>query len=92
MEINVLEDKKNRMVLELIGEGHGFCNALRKNLWSVKGVSISGYTIEHPLVASPKITAETDGAKAPKDAFLDAAKLMKKDSNAFLKAFSKQVK
>jgi len=91
MEINILEEKKNRMVFEVKGERHGFCNALKKVLWSVKGVTVSGYNVEHPLTASPKVILETEG-KAPRAALTDAVKLMGKEADTFLKAFDKQVK
>ncbi|MFC1753552.1 RpoL/Rpb11 RNA polymerase subunit family protein [Thermoproteota archaeon] len=92
MEIKVLEEKKNRMVFEIVGESHGFCNALKKALWKSKGVIVSGYNVEHPLTASPKVIVETEGSKSPRDAVVDAAKLMNKESDNFLKSFSKQVK
>jgi DNA-directed RNA polymerase subunit L len=92
MEIEILEEKKNRMVLEVKGESHGFCNALKKAIWNVKGVNIAGYNLEHPLISSPKIIVETEGSKAPKAAIMDGAKLLGKDCDNFLKSFSKQVK
>lgn len=80
------------MVVEIKGESHGFANALKNALWKVKGVSISGYNVEHPLTASPKLIVETEGAKAPKAAILDAVKQLDKDCDGFIKSFAKQVK
>ena len=92
MEIKILEESKNRLVIEIIGEGHGFCNIIKKALWSVKGVEISGYNIDHPLIGVPKLIIETDGTIEPKKALEKAIKNLKKDSEEFLKSFEKQVK
>ncbi|MFQ5474306.1 MAG: RpoL/Rpb11 RNA polymerase subunit family protein [Candidatus Nanoarchaeia archaeon] len=92
MEVRILEEKKNRMVVELKGEGHGYCNALKKALWRVKGVTVSGYNLEHPLISHPKVVIETDGKKDPKEALIEATKIIDKDCAAFQKAFDKQVK
>jgi DNA-directed RNA polymerase subunit L len=92
MEIKVLEDKKNKLIIELIGETHAFCNALKKELWNDKGIKVAGYNIEHPLVGNPKIIVETDGKKAPKKALIDAAERLKKGFDSLRKEFLKSVK
>ena len=91
MEINILEDSKNKLVVEIKGEGHSLCNALKEALWNNKKVKMSGYNIAHPLVGIPKLTVETESG-SPKDALVDAVKAVKKDADAFLKAFGKAVK
>jgi DNA-directed RNA polymerase subunit L len=91
MEINVLEESKNKLVVEIKGEGHALCNALKAELWNNKKVKIAGYNIAHPLIGVPKLVIETESGN-PKDFLLDAAKAVKKDTDAFLKAFSKAVK
>ena len=40
MEIKVLEKKKNKLKLEIIGENHTFCNSLRKELWNDKAFKV----------------------------------------------------
>jgi DNA-directed RNA polymerase subunit L len=84
MEINVLEDKKKRLVFELKGEGHTLCNVLRDELWNDKSVKVSAYNIAHPLVGIPKFIIETDG-KAPKKALKDAIARLKKKNSDLLK-------
>ena len=91
MEIKILEEKKNKLIIELIGETHAFCNALKKELWNDKSVKAAGYNIEHPLVANPKIIVETDG-KDPKKALIDAANLLKKSFDSMKSEFLKSVK
>ncbi|MBU4502483.1 MAG: DNA-directed RNA polymerase subunit L [Nanoarchaeota archaeon] len=83
MEIKVLEKKKNKLKLEIIGEDHTFCNTLRKELWNDKDVKVAGYNIEHPLVSNPVLTLETD-KKDPKKV-LEATIKRIKDSNAKIK-------
>ena len=82
MELNIIEDKKNKIVFEIIGEEHTFCNALTKELWNVNGVKVAAYTIDHPLVGKPRIIVETDSSIEPKKALKEAAsKLQKKNAD-----------
>lgn len=60
MEINVLEQSKQRLKFEIKGEGHTFCNILRKELWLVKAPEIAGYAIEHSLISQPVFVVESD--------------------------------
>ena len=92
MEINVLEESKNKLVIELKGEGHALCNALKTELWKNKKVKVSGYNIAHPLVGIPKLVIETESGADPKKLLMDALKNVKKEADAFLKSFSKKVK
>lgn len=91
MEINVLEGSKKKLVVEIKGESHSFCNALKAALWKDKKVKVTGYNIAHPLVGVPKLVIETESGD-PKKILLDAVKSLKKDSDAFLKSFDKKVK
>ena len=91
MEINVLEDSKTKMMFELKGEGHAFCNALRSEILKNNKVISVGYSIEHPLINIPKFIIETKGT-TPKDAILDAVKGLKKEASEFNKSFSKKAK
>jgi len=91
MEIKVLEDSKNKFVVEIKGEGHALCNALKSELWNNKKVKVAGYNIAHPLIGIPKLVIETESG-SPKEALAEAAKNVKKDAESFLKSFSKAVK
>ncbi|PLW80565.1 DNA-directed RNA polymerase subunit L [Candidatus Woesearchaeota archaeon] len=86
MEIKILEDSKTKLVFELPGESHTFCNALREELWEDKNVDAAAYNIKHPLISAPKFLIE---AKDPKKALKEAAKRLDKKSDEFLKAFKK---
>lgn len=91
MEINVLEESKNKLVVEIKGEGHALCNAVKAELWKNKKVKVAGYNISHPLVGVPKLVIETESGD-PKKILIDAIKNVRKDADAFLKSFSKTVK
>lgn len=60
MDLKVLEHGKHRLVLEVQGEGHTFCNVLRKELWLGKEPEIAGYAIEHSLVSQPVFVLESE--------------------------------
>ena len=92
MKLNIVEDKKNRMVVEIHDETHSFCNALKKELWNDSHVKVSGYRIEHPLVGIPTFIIETDGKESPKKALKSAADRLKKEADKFKTAFLKGVK
>ena len=77
MEIHILEEKKNKLVFELEGEGHTLSNVIRKELWNDEHVKISTYAIEHPQVGKPIFTIETDGAD-PRKTIASAVKRLQK--------------
>ncbi len=86
MEIKILEEDKEKLIVEIKGEGHGFVNALKKELNKDKDVKAAGYSINHPLVGVPKLIIN---GKDPKKKLKDAAKTVKKQADDFLKAFKK---
>jgi DNA-directed RNA polymerase subunit L len=87
MELNVLESKKHRIVFELRGADHTFCNALKQELWNDESIKVAAYNINHPLVGVPKFIVEsTTDAKA---ALLEASARLQKRNKDFLAAFQK---
>lgn len=89
MEIKILEEKKNRMVIEIKGESHTFCNALKKELWKDSHVKAAAYRISHPLTGVPNMVVETDTNETPKKALLEASKRLNKSFDSFKSEFSK---
>ncbi len=89
MDINILEDKKSRLVFEIHGEDHTFCNILREELWNDKSVKVAAYNISHPLVGIPKFIVETDSKEDPKKALADAVSRLKKKDADLLKQVKK---
>lgn len=90
MNIKVLEEKKNKIVFELDGVSHGFCNLLKTELWNDDQVKVATYAIRHPLVDKPSFVVETDGIE-PKKALVNASSRVQKMLEKFEKEFSKEV-
>ena len=88
MELNIIEKTKNKLKLEIKGEGHTFCNALRKELWNDKHLKAAGYTIEHSLVSEPTIVIETTG-EDPKKVLIAAVNGLKKKNKELKDKFKK---
>jgi len=86
MKIEVIENTNKKLVFELEGADHTFCNALKDELRNDSGVVVSAYNISHPLVGKPKFFLETKG-ETPKEALEKALSELKKKNNAFAKAF-----
>ena len=83
MEAKILEDKKHRLVFELKGAGHGFCNALKKELWNDDAVTLASYAIDHPLVGVPKFVIETNTEREPKAALKKTLERLRKQAEQF---------
>jgi len=60
MEISVLMEDKNKIEVEIEGEDHTLCNALRNELWN-HNVDVAAYNIEHPLVSNPTLMVQGTG-------------------------------
>jgi len=88
MEFKVLEESKTKLVFQLIGETHTFCNLLKDELQNVKGVEIATYRIDHPLIGVPQFLIETKGIE-PRKALQSALKSIKKNSEEFNKEAAK---
>jgi len=87
MNFKIIEESKEKLIFELEGETHTFCNALKKELQGTKGVTVVAYKIDHPLVGVPRFQLETKGVD-PKKAIKDALKSLKKK----VANFEKEVK
>lgn len=91
MEIRIIEDKKSKLVFELDGVTHGFCNLLREELWNNNHVKVSTYAVKHPLIGKPRFIVETDGAD-PRKLLVDTTEKLKKLNSSFEKDFVKEVR
>ena len=88
MKLKVLESSKTKLMFELEGADHTFCNVLKDKLVQEKDVEIATYTISHPLVGKPVFIVETSKIE-PKKAILSAIKSLKDTNTEFLKQSSK---
>lgn len=87
MELKTVEKTKNTLEIEVIGETHSLCNAIRECLLKDDKVIAASYIVEHPILAQPKIFVKTNGSKTPRDALKEAAAKFKEDLNEFKKLF-----
>jgi len=87
MEFIVIEETKDKLVFELKGETHTFCNALKHELEALKEVTLVSYKIDHPLVGVPKFLVETKGLE-PRKALKTALVALKKKAKDFEKEVS----
>lgn len=91
MEIKVLENEKNRLRFEMIGETHTLANFITKELWSESDVTVSGYNLKHPQTGQVCLLIETT-KKDPKKVLLETLVTLKKRSTEFKTHFHKAVK
>jgi len=84
MEFKVLEESKTKLVFQLKGETHTFCNLLKDELLNCKGVVTSSYRVDHPLTGVPQFLIETKSAE-PRKALKEALASIKKKAEAFRK-------
>lgn len=92
MELNIIEETPKRLVFEIKGESHTFCNSLKNELWKNAHVKIASYLIKHPLIGIPKFILETDGNIKPRKALLDASEALKRDTEKLRAQFKKEIK
>ena len=84
MEFKVLEESKKKIVFQLSGETHTFCNALKHELQQVKGVTMATYKIDHPLIGIPQFLLETKEVE-PRKALQQALATLRKKTVSFKK-------
>ena len=87
MELKKIAEDGNRLKIRIKGEGHTFCNLLRRELWNTGKVKTVGYYIEHPQVGDPEFTL--DAQAEPKKLFATAAKEAKQKIEALKKQIEK---
>ena len=92
MEVKILDDKKNKLIMEVNGIGHTLCNAMKSELWNDKHVKIATYSIRHPQISVPQIIVETDGEISPKNALINAVQRLHKTDEKFKKEFSAAIR
>lgn len=91
MEIKVLENQKNRLHFEIVGETHTLANLITKELWLDDDVTVSGYNLKHPQTAHVSLLIEST-KKDPKKILLETLTALKKKSAEFKTQFHKVVK
>ncbi len=78
--MKIIKDTKNELEIEITGETHSLCNALRKALMEDKNVESAAYVIAHPIVGEPNLYIK---GKNPRKSLEKAAKTLQKRSDEF---------
>ncbi|MEX2703858.1 MAG: RpoL/Rpb11 RNA polymerase subunit family protein [Candidatus Freyrarchaeum guaymaensis] len=65
MNIRIVEKKDNELRVEIEGEGHTLCNAIKSVLFEDESLVFAGYRIEHALLSKPILYIKTNGKKDP---------------------------
>jgi DNA-directed RNA polymerase subunit L len=73
--------------IEIVDEGHSFCNALKHFLLGNESVEFAGYNIQHPLFFQSIIYIRTNNSKKPEEALFNAAKSLGKEVSEIRKIF-----
>ena len=92
MEIKILDDKKNKLIIEVKGVDHTLCNSLKTELWDDKHVKIATYSIRHPQISMPQMIIETDGEESPRNALINAVQRLQKNNVKFKKEFTAAIR
>lgn len=90
MKPRTIENTTLELKVEIGGEGHSFPNLLRKTLLEEAAVEFAGYSIEHPLLASPILTLKTKRRQA-KVVFRESLEKMLARTEEFRKKFKQAV-
>ena len=78
--MKIIKDTKNELEIEITGETHSLCNALRRVLMEDKNVVSAAYSIDHPIVGEPNLYIK---GKNPRKSLEKAAKTLQKRSDEF---------
>lgn len=80
--MKIIKDEKKELEIEITGESHSLCNALRKVLMEDKNVESAAYVIDHPIIGQPRLHIK---AKNPRQSLKKAAKTLQKRCGEFKK-------
>ena len=92
MNIQILDDKKTRLMVEVKGANSTLCGAIKTELYNDKHVKIATFSIRHPQISVPQMIVETDGEESPKNALINAVQRLQKDNAKFKKEFLREIK
>ena len=83
MIMKIIKDEKKELEIEITGESHSLCNALRTVLMEDRNVESAAYVIDHPIIGQPRLYIK---AKNPRQSLKKAAKTLQKRCGEFKKS------
>jgi len=84
MKIDVIEETKTKMRFFLPEMDHTFSNILVDALYTIPGVEIAAYSIDHPLTGKPEFILKTKDV-SPREALKSAGEKIKDNFSKFKK-------
>jgi len=87
MKVEFLKEDKESALIRLEDENATFGNAIKDELWEVKGVDVATLDKRHPLVGKPELTIH---GKEPRKLLETAVQNYKKKVEEFEKAILKE--
>jgi len=92
MDVKIINKDEDSLEIQILGEGHTLCTNLKQILFEDNSVKFAGYMIKHPLMAEPRFYIKTDKSKTPRQALLDACKVLEKRCDEFRELLNKAIK
>ena len=89
MQLKILKRTPEELRIEVVGEGHTFCNLLESTLLENEGVEFAGYDIAHPLISNPVVFIRTKNGKEPEEALKEAVEKILQRGRELSEAFNK---
>ena len=80
--MKIIKNEKKELEIEITGESHSLCNALRTVLMEDKNVESAAYVIDHPIIGQPSLYIK---AKNPRQSLKKATKTLQKRCGEFKK-------
>jgi len=91
MKVNIIKKDKNKLKIEIAGEGHTLGNLLQSSLLEDNNVEIAGYDLPHPLSKKPIIFIRMKNGNKPEKSLEKALTRISKRTDEFLSKFNKAV-
>ncbi len=91
MNIKIVEKKDNELRIEIEGEGHTLCNAIKSILFEDETLVFAGYRIEHTLLSKPILYIKTNGKKDPLVLLNETLKKLEESIEEFKEKFQKEL-
>lgn len=91
MKLRIVDEDKDRLEMEVGGEGHTLLNLLQSSLLENKDVTMAGYSKPHPLMDRSILYVHVKKGKDQKKVLIASAENATKKVNDFLTQFQSQI-
>ena len=89
MAINVKDNQKDSLKIEILNSENTLAGALTQEMWNDKNTKVSGYNVKHSLADNPVLIVK---GKDAKNILLDSISRYVKRNKEFLSEFKKSIK